>query len=325
VSTPGLPRRLSVIVPTRDRPELLRQALASIRAVEAQDFSLEILVGDNGSLQETKDVAAEFGAVHLLAQGVGASAGRNAGLAAASGDYIAFLDDDDVWLSGHLRAHFDALDADPTIDGVLGQVIYADRDLNPSGPPSPAVHPGDGDEMLRKMLSGWFPQIGTLVVRKPAAQAAGLFDPKLLGGQDLDWMLRIARKRRLAMTMTPCVLYRGRPPGSYDALQRRRVGFDRQVFLRHALPEWRIWKSLHAFGSAYSLTLWHFYQYFIEAADDRARRGLRFDAAKAIFAAVSVFPLRGVYHAVKPGTPLNQAVRRALAPHVGASLRQEKS
>ena len=58
-------RRVSVIVPTRDRPAMLRQALASIRAQEGEKYAFEILLGDNGGLPETKKIAAEYGAVHL--------------------------------------------------------------------------------------------------------------------------------------------------------------------------------------------------------------------------------------------------------------------
>jgi len=58
-------RLVSVIVPTRDRPTLLRKALASIRALEGPDLRFEILVGDNGNSPENKSIAAEFGGFYL--------------------------------------------------------------------------------------------------------------------------------------------------------------------------------------------------------------------------------------------------------------------
>src|SRR5438876_10295673 len=96
------PVLVSVVVPTRDRPRLLREALASIRAVEGGDLRLEILVADNGTDHETRLVAEEFGARWLRAERPGASATRNVGLREATGEFIAFLDDDDVWLSDHV-------------------------------------------------------------------------------------------------------------------------------------------------------------------------------------------------------------------------------
>ncbi|MEP7209471.1 MAG: glycosyltransferase family A protein [Alphaproteobacteria bacterium] len=297
------PRRLSVIVPTRDRPAFLRQALASIRALEGADLSFEILVGDNGSSAETHLVTAEFGATYIKVAEQGASAARNAGLRAATGEFICFLDDDDVWLPGHIRPQLALLDARPEVEAVIGCVISTDKDLAPRGEAEPATSPGERDELLRKMLAGWFPQIGTTVARASVRDAIGEFDLALLGGQDLDWLLRIARRRSLVFQMTTCLLFRGRSPGSYDALQYRRIRFDRRVFLRHAVPEWRVWKSPQAMSRAYSGTMMHFYTYFAEAAEARSRRGDRLGALRAIGIAASVFPLRSAFHLLKR-TPL---------------------
>ncbi|MES1204158.1 MAG: glycosyltransferase family A protein [Pseudomonadota bacterium] len=306
--------RVSVIVPTADRPHFLRVALASIRALEGPDLSFEILVGDNGTSEETPKVVAEFGATYIRVNEKGASAGRNAGLRAASSEFIAFLDDDDAWMAGHIRPHLEKLQANPELDAVLAQVIYADYELAPFyGDPWPDFDPGQGDDMLRRMLSGWFPQIGTLVARTRVREKVGFFDPALVGGQDLDWMMRIARKRGLGFHATPCVLFRGRPAGSYDALQRRRVKFDRQVFLRHAVPEWRIWKTPKAFTQAYYGTLRHFYLYFADAAEERAGNGQKSEALRAIGDAARVFPLRAAFHVLRP-SPIHRAVRRILSP-----------
>ena len=99
--------RVSVIVPTRDRPALLREALASIRAIETDALTFEILVGDNGKDAASRAAAEEFGAIYLPVERAGAGAARNAGLKVASGEFIAFLDDDEIapptWLAELLR------------------------------------------------------------------------------------------------------------------------------------------------------------------------------------------------------------------------------
>jgi glycosyltransferase involved in cell wall biosynthesis len=279
---------------------MLRQALASIRALEGPDLSFEILVGDNGSDPETLEIARTFGARHIPVPERGASAARNAGLRAATGEFLAFLDDDDVWLEGHIRPHLAALDARPELEGLISRLIYTDSKLNPMGGAFPIENPGEGERLLRDMMSGYFPQIGTLVARTSVREAIGEFDPILLGGQDLDWMLRIARRRTLGFEETTCILFRGRPPGTYDALQKRRIGFDRKVFLRHALPEWRVWGSPMTFFRAYSTTLRHFYIYFTDAAVDRARDGRRLDALKAIQVAFGILPIRAILDVVRP-------------------------
>lgn len=292
-------RRVSVIVPTKDRPHLLAEALASIRALEGEDVCLEILVCDNGTTPETAHVAGRYGAVYLKAERPGAGAARNAGLWAASGEYIAFLDDDDVWLPTHLRPHLAMLGQHPELDGVIAQTVSADHELNPLGDPWPACPPGEGNGLLKKMLSGYFPQIGTLVARGDIRWRIGDFDETLIGGQDLDFMLRMAGAHRLGFVSTPSVLFRGRNGAAYYALQRRRVRYDRRVFLRHGVKHWRIWRSPIDFLRGYAGTVRHFYDYFMWEAHNRATSGRRMAALNAMIDAFGVLPAHAAVHLVK--------------------------
>lgn len=297
---PG-PRLISVVVPTHNRPVLLRGALESIRALEGNDVRFEILVCDNGISRETRDVAESYKAIYLPVETSGPSAARNAGLQHATGRFIAFLDDDDVWLKDHIRPHIELLDSRPDLDAVLGQVISTDLDLKVLGKPWPEEYPGDGNELLRKLLSGYFPQIGSVVARGNVCQQIGFFDVGLIGGEDLDWLLRIARRRKLGFVSVPSMLFRTKPHGVYDIQYRQRAYFDRAVFLRHALPEWRIWKSPGHFVRAYTGTLSFFFWYFNSVALDHAQQGKRKAALSAIASAYYVFPLRALYHTIFPG------------------------
>lgn len=307
-------RRVSVIVPTRDRPDYLRQALASIRALEAPDLSFEILVGDNGADGRSREVAAEFGAIYIPVAEPGAGAARNAGLANATGDYIAFLDDDDVWLSGHIRPHLELLEQQAEIEGVMTQVIAVDEALRPIDDPWPIRAPRAGDELVHAMLNGYYPQIGATVVRASVKDVIGYFDERLLGDQDWDWQLRVARRRKLIYMPGPGVLFRQRPPGSYDALRLRRLGFGRRVFFRHAIPEARVFASVKGLLGAYRNVMWQYYEYFVEAATERADDGReRKEIWRAIWGAMRTFPLRATYHLVAP-KPLRKAFLASLAP-----------
>jgi glycosyltransferase involved in cell wall biosynthesis len=298
--------RVSVIVPTRDRPVFLRQALSSIRALEGPELSFEILVGDNGASPETREVAHALGATHIKVARPGAGAARNAALQAASGEYIAFLDDDDVWMAGNVRAQLALLAANPELDGAVGQVVCTDQSLNPTMAPWPSECPGEGGELILTMLSGYYPQIGATLVRAEAARAVGLFDEALLGDQDWDWQLRVARRRKLGYVAEQCVLFRQRPPGTFDALRLSRLGFARRVFFRHALAEWRTWNGWGRFARAYRSMLWQYYEYFTDAAIERAGVGDHGAARRALLGAFRTFPMRAAYHVMGP-RPLRSA------------------
>jgi len=294
------PRRVSVIVPTFNRPALLREALTSIRALEADDLSFEIIVADNGSAPQTPCIAEAAGATYLTAPGAKlASVARNVAMRAAGSEFIAFLDDDDVWLPDHIRSHLAHLDAHPEHEAVVGRVISADHHLRPVSLPWPVTAPEDEADLLRRMLGGYFPQIGAVVARTRVRDKIGGFDEKLPGGEDLDWLLRLARRRQLGFTPAHSVLFRGRRRGTYDDLQLTRVGYDRLVFLRHALPAWRVWRSPGDFFNGYYGTLRHFYVYFTDTAVSRAVRGDPKGARRAVAGAFSVFPLRAAYHLLR--------------------------
>lgn len=303
-------RCISVVVPTRNRPDTLRQALASIRAHEADDVTFEILVGDNGDDPRTREVCAEFGAQHLPVAENGAGAARNAGLKAATGELIAFLDDDDVWKDNHIRPHLAVFDARPEIEAVMARVMAVDDDLREIAGPWPWTVCAEGDDGVRDMLSGYYPQIGATMVRASVRDAVGAFDVSLLGDQDWDWQLRVARRRATAYIADACVLFRQRPPGTFDALRFRRLGFGRRVFLRHAMPERRVWPSFRAMTDSYRDVLWHYYEYFVEAAVERADKGEP-GVWRAIWGAWRTFPLRATYQLIAP-KPLRKAMLSAL-------------
>jgi glycosyltransferase involved in cell wall biosynthesis len=286
-----LKRQISVVVPTFDRLAMLREALASIRDVEGSgvEAEFEIVVGDNGLKEETRRLCLEYGAIYVPVHGRGPSYARNAAMGAASGDFIAFLDDDDTWLRGHIEPHLAYLDTHPDHDAVFGQVITTDPELNPVSAPWPE-DPGSGDDLMRNMLSGVFAQIGTVVARRSVIDSIGYFDTQNMGGEDVDWLLRLATKNKLGFVATPSILFRGRAPT--DAQERVRVRFGRQVFLRHGIPNaLRLWKSPLDMIRAYHKQLFHFYQHFTQKAIRCAENGSVGDVAEALKVPALYLPL----------------------------------
>ncbi len=303
--------RISVIVPTRNRPALLREALESIRRLERDGLVFEILVGDNGDDPHTHEVATEFGALHLRAAKVGAAAARNVCLGAVTGGYVAFLDDDDVWLEGHLIPHLALLRARPDLEAVFSQRVWADTELRPVAEPDPSADPGQGKELLRNMIGGVIPQLGTMLVRTSALGDVGLFDEALIGGQDWDWTLRFARRETLGYVPHLSNIVRGRAPGTYNTLQFSRLRYDWRIFLRHVVANWRVWRSPFEVMRAYRRSFGHYFSYFEEAALALSEKGDRAGVVAAIWGAFRVFPLRAT-HNTTANRPLRQSLLKVL-------------
>lgn len=303
-------RVVSVIVATRDRPAMLREALASIRALEGPDLTFEILVGDNGTAPETPDVVAEFGGIYARTDANGCPAARNLALRQMSGEFVAFLDDDDVWTADNIRPHIALMDADPQLAAVFGQIRHADHQMRSPGEPWPLRAEMRGDIFVR-MLGGYFPQVGATVVRGEVARKLGLMDERLIGDSDWDWQLRITRRYKTGFTPTPSVICRGRPGGSYDELQRRRMGYTRRIFWRHVLPNLRRWRTPWHLIRSYFGAMDVYYYYFAQAAFDRAHDGDYAGARRAIRSALALNPLRAL-RSMARRSRLGSATRRAV-------------
>ncbi|HKR87649.1 MAG TPA: glycosyltransferase family 2 protein [Phenylobacterium sp.] len=308
-------RVVSVIVATRNRPAMLREALASIRALEGPDLTFEILVGDNGSAPETADIVAEFGGVHERTETDGCPAARNLALRRMTGDFVAFLDDDDVWTRDNIRPHIALMDADPEIGVVFGQIVHADHELRRFGRPWPVGAEMQGDIFVR-MLSGYFPQVGATVVRGDVARQIGLMDERLIGDSDWDWQLRLTRSYKTGFTPTPSVICRGRPSGSYDVLQKKRARYTRRIFWRHVLRNLSRWPTPVHLLRSYFRAMDVYYYYFVQAAFERAHGGDYAGARRAIRSALALNPARAL-RSIARRSRLGSATRRAVFPFVG--------
>jgi glycosyltransferase involved in cell wall biosynthesis len=113
MSAPAIPGLISVVLPTRNRLALLQRAVDSVLAQTYRE--LELIVVDDGSTDGTREWLAAHPEPRLRrlhrAGGQGAAAARNAGLAEARGEYVAFQDDDDIWLVQKLEKQLAALRA----------------------------------------------------------------------------------------------------------------------------------------------------------------------------------------------------------------------
>lgn len=161
------PPKVSVVVLAHNYGRFLTDAIESLLSQE-YDGELEVIVIDDGSTDDTREVAASFAKVRYIYQeNQGVAGAANTGLATATGELIAFHSADDVALPGKLRRQAEILATHPAVGLVYGDMAVTDAHLNvitPSFWASQGIAPVRGDALDRAMV-GPFVSGGTMMFR----------------------------------------------------------------------------------------------------------------------------------------------------------------
>jgi glycosyltransferase involved in cell wall biosynthesis len=240
---------VSVVIPTRDRRDLLRSAIRSVLA--QREVTVEVVVVDDGSSDGTEAMVAALGDPRIRvvrdASPLGESAARNRGIDEAGGPWIAFLDDDDLWAPDKLALQLAVL-RETGSGWVYGGDVVVDRELNVvsgSPPPPPALV---AERLVRynAIPAG----ASNVVVSSKLLHRAGPFDPSLRRTADWDMWLRLLRAGPPAAVPKPLVANRvhgGNVSSDMGVLfaeldviaSRHRIPVDRAKHYR-----WAAWTSL---------------------------------------------------------------------------------
>lgn len=203
---------ISVVIPAYNVARYLSEAIGSIQ--QQAYHQLEVIVVDDGSTDGTAAVARKFSDVRCIEQeNRGAAGARNTGLDAASGEVIAFLDADDIWLPGHLATLLTALQGDPANQFVWGaaKVVETPSSTSTEDASEPA-----------KVMRGFL--LGAGLFRREVFEHVGLFDERLRTSDDFDWF---ARARQLGIR-SQCL------PDTVLAYRKRQGSLTSNVAQMHA-------------------------------------------------------------------------------------------
>jgi glycosyltransferase involved in cell wall biosynthesis len=190
---------ISVIIPAYNAERYLGEAITSVFAQTHRPH--EIIVIDDGSTDDTANVAQSFSpSVRYEWQpNGGASAARNRGIESATGNFLAFLDADDLWTENKLAHQLAAFERDPALKMVFGHVqqFYS---------------PELGEEIKKRIklpaeiMRGFHP--GAMLIKREAFFRVGLFNPALQLGEVVDWHVRAMELGLKTLMLTDVVMKR---------------------------------------------------------------------------------------------------------------------
>jgi len=220
----GLNPCVSVIIPTYNRCWVLKEAIDSVLSQKFSDF--EIIVVDDGSMDATNELLATYGdrITTIYQKNKGVSAARNVGISVARGDYIAFLDSDDMWLSEKLSCQHDFYQSHP--DAYICQTdevwIRNGIRVNPKN-----RHKKPSGMIFVPSLRLCLVSPSAVMIKKSLFDAVGLFNESFPACEDYDLWLRIGLHYPIYLIDRQLVVKRG---GHDDQLSRT-SGLDRYRIL----------------------------------------------------------------------------------------------
>lgn len=219
-----VPHSISVVIPCYNGEAYLGEALDSVRSQTLPPT--QVIVVDDGSTDGSAAIARGMAGITLVSQpNRGLPAARNAGLAVADGDLVAFLDADDVWEPRKLERQAAFLDDNPSVGYAFAHHRYLVED--------PEALPG----WLRGQVargSEPSPLPSAWLVRRELFDTVGRFDESLHISDDLDWLMR-ATAAGVRSGTVPEVLVGRRIHASNLSLDRERTQRELLGILRSSL------------------------------------------------------------------------------------------
>ena len=188
---------ISVIIPVYNRDRYLAAAIES--ALTQTYPAIELIIVDDGSTDRSAEVAQRYLPrvnYHYQPNG-GIGAARNTGIASATGEFLAFLDSDDLWMPDKSSLQMAAFAADPELDAAFGYVKQFF---------SPEVDEGFHQRIRcpEKPIAGYISN--AMLIRRSTFLQVGLFNPDAKIGVDIEWYGR-AVEQKLKMTLLPDVIH----------------------------------------------------------------------------------------------------------------------
>lgn len=213
--------KVSVVIPTYNRRQMLRDAVESVLSQRYRDY--ELIVVDDGSEDGSVEEFSKYSsALRLVSQPRrGVAAARNLGVRASRGEYLAFLDSDDLWRADKLAVQVAFMEAHPEVRICQTEEVWIRNGVrvNPR-----KRHRKPSGDIFRPSLDLCLVSPSAVMMTRELFDKAGGFDESFAVCEDYDLWLRISVDTSVPLLPGPLVVKRGGHP---DQLSRSTWGMDR--------------------------------------------------------------------------------------------------
>jgi glycosyltransferase involved in cell wall biosynthesis len=237
---------ISIIIPCYNARPYLEASIGSVLNQETAD--LELVVVDDGSTDGTPQFVRErFPGARLIEQpNQGVASARNAGIRAARGDWVAFLDADDFWLPRKLQLQLAAAQGNPAVQLICGSwKEWISSDPGPSPDIIDSALATTCDAEFESRARWLYPELlldccvwtSTVLIRRELLTRIGVFDPSLTIGEDYELWVRASRETEIIHISRPLALYRQHPASITKRVPRENF---RALVIENALSKWGV-------------------------------------------------------------------------------------
>jgi glycosyltransferase involved in cell wall biosynthesis len=221
-------RLISVVIPAYNAEHYIAEAIESILR---QDYDpLEILVVDDGSTDATKSVVNHYSSVmYYFQEHAGIGSALNRGIRETKGEFLSFLDADDIWTQGKLTKQMGVFDTHHDVECVFGHIeSFLSPELSAGQEAAIGVHTG--------VQPGY--SKCTMLIKRDSLLCVGMFDPAWTIGEFIDWYAR-ALDKGIKSHLLSDILAKRRIHGANISIREREKQIEFVQILRRALDRRR--------------------------------------------------------------------------------------
>lgn len=272
--------QISVVMPVYNTGEMLRETIDSVLAQTHSDF--ELIIVDDGSQSETSKIAREYSDPRIryyYQENRGMATARNRGVELAQGEYIAFLDHDDVWLPEKLEKQLETFHSNPSAGIVFSPVIIFDSEKS-------SLQPSPTECSWKNLVRGNFIHTCSCVMikRKLIVDQNEYFDPICEPSDDYDLWLRIGRKNEIVKTPDYLVRYRihaNNTSGNLCRIHKILLTIYPKVYscIKND-PEYSFWQKLFLLGKLRRSHAWVYRTCSMESTNQNEARNLAWQSVR---------------------------------------------